>query len=453
MQLHAGYTVRMTLLPGKRRVQTGALLALAGALLVLGLVSSLFTYTSIDGAGRQHIVNRAYTVREMLPKEQLAALTGSEQDLSSPEYLELKETLTRVRGVNSDVRFVYLVGRTPADEVFFYVDSEDPASPDYSPPGQVYEEAPWQMHAVFDDGQGRSDGPTQDRWGVWISAYAPVYGASGEIVALLGMDLPAQAFIIDALTYATLPLLAALLVVALILFVHTLRRKEEYALAQKAEFLSIASHEIRTPLTGVRWALEDLLSSDPAVVGETKTTLTQVHDVATRLIERVNNLLDVTKLEQQGRVQKEVVVMRPFLEQVIQSFVLSAKQKNVQILLDASLPADLSLQIDQDVMRHVFFNLVSNAVKYTKEGTEVHVGYEKGVHTHVFSVSDQGSGIPVEEQERVFEGYHRTGTRSQIEGTGLGLYLVRKAVTLAGGKVAIDQSVTKGTRFLVTLPG
>lgn len=442
----------MTLLPGKRRAHTGALLVLAGVILALGGAASVFTYVSIDRAGREHILSRVYTVRELLPQEKIAALSGSEEDVETLEYQQLKNMLTQVRGVNSDVRFVYLVGRTPSDQLFFYADSEPPTSVDYSPPGQRYDEAPEQMHAVFADGEGRSDGPTRDRWGVWISAYAPVYGEGGAVIALLGMDLPAQAFITDAVTYAAFPLLAAVLLATLLLFIHALRRKEERTLAQKAEFLSIASHEIRTPLTGVRWALEDLLSSSQGLPQETQTTLTQIHDVSTRLIERVNNLLDITKLEQQGRAQKEDVSMRPFLEQIIQSFLLSAKQKNIRVTLDSSLPDDLVLTIDQDVMRHVFFNLISNAIKYTKEGTNVHVGYERSSKEHIFSVSDQGEGIPVKEQERIFEGYHRTGARSQIEGTGLGLYLVRKAVTLAGGKVAIDQTVTNGTRFLVSLP-
>lgn len=440
----------MNWLPKKKGLSSRTYGVLAVLVFVLGVASSLFTYFAIDSAGREHILNRAYTMAEMLPPDSVPQLSGTEEDLSNPSYQSLKSLLMRVRSVNSDVRFIYLVGRDQTDELFFYVDSEDADSADYSPPGQVYEEAPWQMLAVFEDGVGRSDGPTPDRWGVWISGYAPIYDSQGQVAALLGIDLPAHAFVMDTLTYAALPLLVSLFIVALLLAALLVRRREMRALEQKAEFLSIASHEIRTPLTGIRWALEDVLSGN-AGSPESRSTLSKVHDVAVSLIERINNLLDVTKLEQRGKVTHVEAQMRPFLEEIVKDFTLAARQKDVAIVIDESVSTDLSLQIDEDIMRHVFFNLLSNAVKYTKEGTTVTISY-KEAEGHAFSVTDQGSGIPPEEQEQIWSGYHRAGDTSHIEGTGLGLYLVDKAVCLVGGTITLTSEVGKGSRFTVTLP-
>lgn len=437
----------MALIPGKKKLRARTYTLLALIVLSLGLVSSVFTYLTIDEAGRDNILDRARSMAELLPKEDVGALTGTEADLANPSYVKLKSLLANVRAANSDVRFVYLIGRQ--DELFFYADSEDPTSEDYSPPGQTYEEAPWQMRAVFEDGIARADGPTRDRWGVWISAYAPVY-VDGAIVGLLGLDLPADAFIGDAIVYAALPLLLALLIIAFLLAAQRVRAREEAALEQRAEFLSIASHEIRTPLTGVRWALEDLISSKEV----SRDSLIQIHDVATRLVERVNNLLDVTKLEQRGVLTKTPVTMRPLIEDVVKSFALSAEQKRVRITIEPSVPDDLTITTDEGIMRHVFFNLISNAVKYTREGTEVTVSYEEVGGAHAFSVEDEGAGIPEHDRKNIFRGYHRAQTHEHrgIEGTGLGLYLVEKAVRMAGGTVALTDGARGGARFTITLP-
>jgi len=444
----------MSFLPNTGRIQANVLFTLSSLLLVFGVVVSIYTYYAIDSAGRTHILDRAHTMVEMLPKGATDVLSGNETDIGTPAYEDLKVLLSRVRSVNSDVRFIYLVGSAPDDTLFFFVDSEDPNSKDYSPPGQVYEEASPRMYAVFRDGVGRADGPTQDRWGVWISAYAPIYNEHGEVLALLGIDLPAKTFIGDAVAYAALPFLVSLLIVMLLLTVHHVRRKEEAALEQKAEFLSIASHEIRTPLTGVRWALEDMLSSGAVLAPETRSSLARVHDVATRLIQRVNNLLDVTKLEQQRKAKREQVRMRPFIDDIVKSFALAAQQKHVTVVVEDSISEELELFIDEDIMRHVFFNLLSNAIKYTKEGTSVRVAYEQKGTKHVFSVSDEGEGIPEQEQRNIFAGYYRAKTHEHagIEGTGLGLYLVQKALALVGGTVTIENKQTGGARFLVTLP-
>lgn len=439
------------LLPGAKPIHSRTFVLLATLVFVIGAVSSVYTYISIDRAGRENIKDRAATMAQMLPKDEMLSLKGSEEDVVDPSYQFIKTLLMDVRRVNSDVRFVYLIGQR-SGELFFFVDSEDSESEDYSPPGQSYEEAPWQMQALFKDGVARSDGPTRDRWGVWISGYAPVYGSNGEVYALLGIDLPAEAFILNALAYAALPLLASLLIVALLLASQRVRAKEERALEQRAEFLSIASHEIRTPLTGVRWALEDVLSTDGLAPTSAKETLIKVHDVSRRLVERVNNLLDVTKLEQKGIFKKTQVSMKVLIDEVAKNFALSANQKKVTIA--QLVPNDVVVSTDENIMRHVFFNLISNAIKYTKDGTEIRITYEKTSKGHEFSVEDQGEGIPEQDRKNIFRGYHRAQTHEHagIEGTGLGLYLVEKAIRLAGGSVSLSDAERGGSRFTVVLP-
>ncbi|HEY0979347.1 MAG TPA: histidine kinase dimerization/phospho-acceptor domain-containing protein, partial [Candidatus Paceibacterota bacterium] len=237
-------------------------LALSALVLLIGIGGAIYVFNQIDRVGRAHILDRVATIAVAVPEEDLRELAGGEEDLGTPEYESLKLFLEQMRSVNGDARFLYLIGRNEAGELFFFADSESAESPDYSPPGQVYYEATPAMRALFMDGARRTEGPDRDRWGLWISGYAPVVNEAGTVIAMLGMDLPATDFLSNAIAYALLPVFLSLLLIVFILATERVRRQEVAYLEQKAEFLSIASHEIRTPLTGIRWAIEGLLKRE-----------------------------------------------------------------------------------------------------------------------------------------------------------------------------------------------
>ncbi|HYE75473.1 MAG TPA: PAS domain-containing protein, partial [Blastocatellia bacterium] len=116
--------------------------------------------------------------------------SGTPADLGQPDYERLKETLTKIRHVNPDVRFAYIM-KKEQNTLVLLADSESPDSPDYSPPGDVYYEASPDELAQFATGEPFVTGPTEDRWGVWYTAYSPIY-ASGAHIASLGLDINAQ---------------------------------------------------------------------------------------------------------------------------------------------------------------------------------------------------------------------------------------------------------------------
>ena len=288
------------LLPTARKRSFPYLFALSALIIVaVGALSSYYVHEKVDASGRAHILDRAGTIAALLPPEYIHALTGSDADLGTPDYEHLKKLLIDVRSVNSDVRFVYLMG-TQNGAIFFYADSEQPTSEDYSPPGQAYDEATEAMHRIFNDGTARAEGPDRDRWGTWISAYAPVFDEQGAIIALLGVDLPAEDFLRDLYVYSLLPGLIALSILLFLIASELARKREKRILDEKEEFLSIASHEIRTPLTGVRWGLEQLLRKEAGVAEKDRTTLTLMHETAVTLVARLNNLLDARSLEHQA---------------------------------------------------------------------------------------------------------------------------------------------------------
>lgn len=453
-------TITLMLIPNQDRkpkqVNLAAIL-LAAFVLAIGSLSASYVYTQVDRAGRTHILERVATIAVAVPQEDLRALSGSEADLSTIPYESLKQYLTKMRSVNVDARFLYLIGKNEDGELFFFADSESAESPDYSPPGQIYYEASPGMFAVFADAVRRTEGPDRDRWGIWISGYAPVLDEAGTVIALLGMDLPAQGYVFDALAYALLPFLVSVLVAVGIFALERLRRQERLHLELKEEFLSIASHEIRTPLTGIRWAIEGLLKRrNPPLDERAASVLSLVHESCLGLIGRVNNLLDLTALEGRSTsvLRPEELPLAAFLEDLADGLALSAQQRNVRLVLDPSVAAAGTVHADRQMLHHALFNLLTNAIKYTRAGTAVTVSYERAAGMHQLRVADQGNGIPEGAQEKIFSGYNRTeeAVRSGAYGTGLGLYLVKKAAELHGGCVTVHSIPGKGATFVLSLP-
>jgi signal transduction histidine kinase len=428
-------------------------IAIAAAIVVIALSASVYIYAEIGASRRAHLVDRAATIARAVDPSDVGRLFASETDLSNPVYGELKSLLVDVRSVNRDARFVYVLGRTPSGDVFFYGDSEDPESEDYSPPGQEYAEASENTLAVFDDGQSRADGPETDRWGTWISGLAPVFDDAGRVVAVVGIDTPAGEQTRDALAYASLPLLMAALLLILLWASQHSREKEFNSLEQQAEFLSIAAHEIRTPMTGIRWAMESILSRTTLPLdAPAKTLLSLVYNNSLSLVNRIDNLLSVTALEHGSKAKATEIDARVVINDVVDALSLGAKQRDITLSPSDSLTIAPTLQGDRQALYHVFFNLVSNAIKYTKAGTTVTMSYELRGKEHAFMVSDQGDGITPEDQEHLFDGYYRAEQSSRQPGTGLGLYLSKKAIALHGGRIEVASTKGRGTTFTVFLP-
>lgn len=444
----------MRYLPGVSTKHSLADYTLIAVILALGVLASAYVFYTVDRSERTHIIDRANTIAEAVPRETLAALTGTPEDLTVPEYAKLKSLLAGIRSVNTDTRFIYLLGQHPEGRVFFYADSEDPSSEDYSAPGDIYYEATPAMYTFFEEGVSIAEGPDQDRWGVWISGYAPIVRSDGSVQALVGIDLPAWDYISVLTIYSVLPFLVALLIALLVLMLVREQRREREALLEREEFLSIASHEIRTPLTGIRWALERIMKDQRSFSEEARQLLPLMHENAVMLINRINNLLDVAALSRRDGqpLTKETVDVAEMVRTIFESLTLSAKERRVTLVGPAA--AGAAIHVDRQILHQALFNLIANAIKYTNEGTTVTVSYAKNAGYDELRIEDQGHGIPKEEQQRIFEGYHRAhaAMRGKVAGTGLGLFLTKKAIELHGGSIRVVSEEGKGTTFIVTLP-
>ena len=189
-----------------------ALMLIVGA---MGIAYAVYLGLSVHNMGKESLLARTSTISQFITAKDIALLHGSEEDLHNPAYMRLKDKLISIRSVNPDIRFVYLAGMKE-EKVFFYVDSENVDSSDYSPPGQQYGEASDLTKNLFQEKVNGFE-IAGDRWGMWASALVPIVDSeSGKIVALLGMDVPAKKYITDILAYCLSALLFATLVILLL---------------------------------------------------------------------------------------------------------------------------------------------------------------------------------------------------------------------------------------------
>ena len=190
-----------------------------GIVLVSGWAATQWVGETAERREEIYLQGRAKTAAAAINPEQVQFLGGSEADLANSEYGRIKEQLIRLRLAAPDVRFYYLLRQT-AGGIVFLADSEPSESPDYSPPGQVYDEPDAGMLATFDTGLPAVDGPSKDRWGTWVSGYAPVVTKGGRMIALLGVDIDASRWTMTMARERLAPILIAFLLSGLFLVFH-----------------------------------------------------------------------------------------------------------------------------------------------------------------------------------------------------------------------------------------
>ncbi len=219
---------------------------------------------------------------------------------------------------------------------------------------------------------------------------------------------------------------------------------------QKAEFFSIATHEIRTPLTGMRWAVESVLGSkELGLSSEITTIFNRLHANTVNLIDRLNNLLDLSALEGGKDERVESIPVYPILERIQQTYVLTALSRGIQIHIDPAIPQDAHVKFDREGLWRVMVNLMANAVKYTRDGTLISVHYAETAKETVLSIQDQGAGISAIDMPHIFEGYVRTDAARQSDqaGTGIGLALSQKIAHMNKAHITVESSEGRGSTF------
>ncbi len=241
------------------------------------------------------------------------------------------------------------------------------------------------------------------------------------------------------------------------IFVATQRdvTREKEIDRMKTDFISLASHQLRTPLSAMKWFLEMLLAGDMGKLSkEQKEAVTNVETSNERMISLVNGLLNISRIES-GRIiiEPEPTNIATLAKSIITELTPKFKQKQQTILISASsrLP---EINLDPRLIRQVFMNLLTNANKYTPKKGEITIFISKKNDEVVVQVSDDGYGIPEDEQNKIFMRFFRASNavKQETDGNGLGLFLVKAVVESSGGKIWFKSKIDSGTSFWFTLP-
>jgi signal transduction histidine kinase len=226
--------------------------------------------------------------------------------------------------------------------------------------------------------------------------------------------------------------------------------------ALKSEFVSIVAHQLRTPLAGIKWTLDMLISGDlGSLSAEQKTFLLKIHEGNERMIRFVNDLLSINRIEM-GRLEYNFTSLN--LQHVAESVLLDiyplANKKQIEINFRGKGLKIPQVAADPEKIRVAFQNILENAVKYTPVGGHITMELRNRGNEVLTTISDDGIGMPKEEQKGVFNRFYRapSAVKMQTEGSGLGLYLVKAIVEAHGGKVWFDSDKGKGTTFYFSIP-
>lgn len=231
---------------------------------------------------------------------------------------------------------------------------------------------------------------------------------------------------------------------------NALERERELS-EDRFNFVSMMAHEFRNPLTTIILSSELLQDySHKTNEAKRKKCLNHIESAAEEMARLLDDILNISRAEV-GKLEfkPQLLNLEEFCESLLQEM---KRNDDKHSLTFVKRNECIQAYMDENLLRHILINLLSNAIKYSPQGGDVK--FELFCHKGegIFTVEDQGIGIPLKDQKRLFESFHRGANVGNISGTGLGLCIVKKYVDLHKGKIAVKSEVGKGTKFTVTLP-
>lgn len=233
--------------------------------------------------------------------------------------------------------------------------------------------------------------------------------------------------------------------------------KERELERAKDRFLAIASHQLRAPLGSTKWSLEMILGGEfGKLPTKAKELIRQIYKSNDRLINLVNDLLDVSRIDQ-GKTKNEpkTTDIIKIIKIKIKELSNLAEAKSVNISLEIPKEKIPNILVDpQHFGDQVIQNILTNAILYNRRGGFILVRIVSLNDEVQISVSDKGIGIPEREQDKIFSRFFRASNaaKSEVDGSGLGLYVVKYYIESWGGKIWFESKEGKGTTFYISLP-
>ena len=257
------------------------------------------------------------------------------------------------------------------------------------------------------------------------------------------------------LLYCLLFILFTATIVYVLFYIYRLRHRvdmEQQLANIKLRFFTDISHELRTPLTLIGSPVAEVLENEP-LSPTAREHLTLVRRNTERMLRLMNQILDFRKIQNQKmKLLVEETDLIPLLQKVMDSFRLIAKEKNIDYQMKSPIESVYGW-VDRDKFEKIFFNLLSNAFKYTPEGKAITIKVLPHNETIDIEVADEGIGIAAEKQRTLFQRFETLVKQNILQpSSGIGLSLVKEMVEIHHGTIQVDSQPGIGSRFTVTLP-
>ena len=228
--------------------------------------------------------------------------------------------------------------------------------------------------------------------------------------------------------------------------------KEKELSDLKSNIISVVSHEYRTPLATILSSTELLENYSHKWDQEKRQRhFKRIEYSVHHLTQLVNDVLIISKAEA-GKLDFNPVPLElvEFCYQLVEELQLTAStQHNISFLCQTS---SIKACLDEKLLRRFLTNLLSNAIKYSPNGGDVQLELECKADVAIFRIRDQGIGIPLKDQNQLFEAFYRSSNVGTISGTGLGLAIVKKCIDIHNGQIVVESEVGTGTTFIITIP-
>ena len=462
-------------------------------LLIVVLFVSAYTFVLQTGYGRTTLdatVERDKQCSDMIHKlvsdnftrEDFETITSVE-DMESKRYKQLQRQLNTLRTLNS-TRYLYTAKRGDDGQLIYLIDGLNLDAEDFAYPGTYIEEEmiPY-IDAALSGETIYSQEIIDTTWGHIFTACYPVVAndGSGDIIGALCMEIDMEDtynFISDSNRKATETAAIASAVLFLLgavvfIFLHRQKRMEaeqqnaleeavhaaDTANKAKSTFLFNMSHDIRTPMNAILGfsdlAQKSLKKNEP--IEKTEDYLEKIQVSGNRMLAILDNVLEMSQIESGKAVLEENPVS---VESVLDACVtmvkpeVDKKHQTLSVSMDLCSPY---VYLDTTCITEIVLNLVSNSIKYTAEGGEIrctirqYVNEKPGWVTQELAVSDNGIGMSEEFQKHIYETFsrERSSTTSGVEGTGLGMGIVKKLVDMLHGTIELESQVGKGSTFTI----
>lgn len=225
--------------------------------------------------------------------------------------------------------------------------------------------------------------------------------------------------------------------------------------AEKATsaFLATMSHELRTPLNAVIGFSQILMAKDDMPQEKIRTFIEKINVSGKHLLNIVNNILDFSKIESgMMNLNKREILLNNFINDTTLLVENEALKKDIKIIKKDFF--DIALTADEQLLKQVVLNILSNAIKFSNQNSAIYISYKKDEENHIISICDEGVGLSQEQLEKLFKPFSQIQEHqnSAIKGTGLGLVISQKIIELHNGKIEVESEINRGSCFNIYLP-